>query len=145
MTVTIRPRSGWEGIDLGFAMARQWFFPLWLIWLSIAIPVYITATLLIPGKAWLVMLTLWWLKPLYESALLYWLSRALFDNPPSVKAVLRELLSVVKPGLLGNLTWRRLSPNRSFYMPIAYLEGLKGKPRKSRLKTARLASDNKSS
>lgn len=134
LAVIIRPRSGWEGIDLGFAMARQWFLTLWLIWLAIALPVYVIVTLIVSGEPWLVMLILWWCKPLYESALLYWLSRRLFDDSPTIKSIIRQLWKVVKPGLLGNLTWRRLSPNRSFYMPVINLEGLKGKPRRNRIK-----------
>ncbi len=47
MTVTIRPRNAWEGIDLGFAMTRHWLRPLWILWLGLALPVYLLAALLL--------------------------------------------------------------------------------------------------
>lgn len=133
ITVTIRPRSAWEGVDLGFTMARQWFLPLWMLWLSAALPLYLLAVLLFPDDPWLVILLVWWFKPLYEPLLLFWLSRTLFDEPPQIRTVLRQGLGIVWPQLLANLSWRRLSANRSFYMPVALLEQLKGKARKQRI------------
>lgn len=133
MTVAVRPRNAWEGIDHGFAMAREWFMPLWCLWLSAALPVYLLAALVFPERPWLVILLVWWLKPLYEPPLLFWLSRTLFGETQNIRTVLSQWFSIVKPQLLANLTWRRLSPNRSFYMPVALLEGLRGKERKHRL------------
>lgn len=133
MTVTVRPRNAWEGIDLGFAMARHWLRPLWTLWLAAALPVYMLAALFLSDSPWIVILLVWWLKPLYEPLLLFWLSRALFDEALTVGQVLRRSLSIVRPQLFANLTWRRLSPNRSFYMPVALLEQLKGKARKQRV------------
>jgi len=133
MMVTVRPRNAWEGVDHGFAMAREWFMPLWCLWLSAALPVYLFAALLFPERPWLVILIVWWLKPLYEPPLLFWLSRNLFGETQNIRTVLSQWLGIVRPQLLANLTWRRLSPNRSFYMPVALLEGLRGKERKKRL------------
>ncbi|MEJ1398422.1 MAG: DUF4129 domain-containing protein [Candidatus Sedimenticola sp. (ex Thyasira tokunagai)] len=133
MTVTIRPRNAWEGIDLGFAMARHWLRPLWMLWLVPALPVYLLAALLLSDYPWAVIMLVWWLKPLYEPLLLFWLSRRLFDEAPGVGEVLRRSLSIVRPQLFANLTWRRFNPNRSFNMPVAILEQLKGKERKRRV------------
>lgn len=133
MTVAVRPRNAWEGVDHGFAMAREWFMPLWCLWLSVALPVYLLSALLFPERPWLVILIVWWLKPLYEPPLLFWLSRTLFGESQSIRKVLSGWFGIVRPQLLANLTWRRLSPNRSFYMPVALLEGLRGKERKKRL------------
>ena len=133
MTVAVRPRSAWEGVDQGFAVAREWFLPLWCLWLSVALPVYLLAALLLPERPWLVILLVWWLKPLYEPPLLFWLSRALFGETLKIRAVLFQWFRIVRPQLLANLTWRRLSPNRSFHMPVALLEGLHGVQRKQRL------------
>ncbi len=47
--------------------------------------------------------------------------------------MLRRTLSIVRPQLFANLTWRRFNPNRSFNMPVAVLEQLKGKERKQRI------------
>lgn len=134
IAVTVRPRTPWEAIDLGFAMARQWFLPLWLLWLSLALPVYLLAALFLPQEPFWVILIVWWCKPMYEPLLLFWLSRALFGDRIGLRPTLRRTLSIVWPQLLNNLTWRRLSPTRSFVMPVAVLERLSGRDRRERLR-----------
>jgi hypothetical protein len=132
IAVKLRPRQAWESIDLGFAMARKWFIPLWSLWLCSALPIMVILALL-PLPLWLAGLVLWWLKPLYEPTLLYWLSRRLFAETVPIKSVFRSWFKIVLPQLVANLTWRRLSPSRSFVMPVAVLEGLKGRQRNSRI------------
>ncbi len=75
MAVRVRPRTAWEGIDLGFVMARNWFLPLWTLWLMTGLPLGLALYLLVGESVWLAMLLAWWLKPLYEPPLLFWLSR----------------------------------------------------------------------
>ncbi len=132
IAIKLRPRQAWESIDLGFAMARKWFLPLWTLWLCSALPVMIVLALL-PLPLWLAGLLLWWFKPLYEPALLYWLSRRLFAETTSIKTLYRSGFKIVLPRLVANLTWGRLNPSRSFVMPVALLEGLKGHHRSSRI------------
>ncbi len=134
IAVTVRPRTPWEAIDLGFTMARAWFVPLWLLWMVVALPVYLLVVLLLPDEPVWVIIIVWWLKPLYEPMLLFWMSRALFDDRVSLPAVLKRGWGVVWPQLLSNITWRRFNPNRSFTMPVSVLEGLKGKARRSRIR-----------
>ena len=50
MTLGVRPRSGWESIDLGFQMARVWWKQTWAIWLTLYVPVAALALLAIPNK-----------------------------------------------------------------------------------------------
>ncbi len=136
MAAAVRPRGAWEAIDLGFVMARHWFLPLWLLWMATALPLFLLAHIVFTafsGSVSYAGLVLWWGKPIYEPALLFWLSRALFDDTPRRRDVLRQLPAIVKPRLLSNLSLRRLSPNRSFYMPVALLEGLRGNERRQRL------------
>ncbi|MBT2968848.1 MAG: DUF4129 domain-containing protein [Candidatus Thiodiazotropha sp. (ex Ctena orbiculata)] len=132
IAVKLRPRQAWESIDLGFAMARKWYLSLWLLWLCSALPVMVVLALL-PLPLWLAGLLLWWLKPLYEPPLLFWLSRRLFAEDSTIKSVFRGWLRIVLPQLLANLTWRRLNPSRSFVMPVVVLEGLKGRRRSNRI------------
>ncbi|MCG7878050.1 MAG: hypothetical protein JAY75_15160 [Candidatus Thiodiazotropha taylori] len=132
IAIKLRPRQAWESIDLGFAMARKWFMPLWSLWLCSALPMMVVLALL-PLPLWLAGLILWWFKPLYEPTLLYWLSRRLFTETTPIKTVFRSWLKIVLPQLVANLTWRRLSPSRSFVMPVVVLEGLKGRQRSSRI------------
>lgn len=133
IAVTVRPRTPWEAIDLGFAMARAWFVPLWMLWLALALPVYLLSALFFADQPAWAILVVWWCKPAYEPLLLFWLSRALFGDRVETLATIRQAFSVIRPQLLANLTWRRFNPNRSFNMPVVVLEKLKGKARKKRL------------
>jgi hypothetical protein len=132
IAIRLRQRNSWEGIDLGFAMAREWFVSLWLLWLCSALPVMILLTLL-PLSLWLAGLLLWWLKPLYEPPLLFWLSRRVFSEHVSLRDVFKGWSRIVLPQMIAALTWRRLMPSRSFFMPVVVLEGLKGGRRRKRL------------
>jgi len=132
IAVRLRPRNPWEAIDLGFGLARQWFFPLWTLWMISAVPVMLLLALL-PIPLWLAGTLLWWFKPFYEPLLLYWMGRRLFDERPSWRELRQQWRRVVLPQLFANLTWRRLAPARSFTMPVAVLEGLKGKARAQRI------------
>lgn len=133
MSANIRSRTAWEGVDLGFAMARQWFWPLWGLWWMAAIPVVLLSLLLLHEWPIIGAFVVWWLKPLYEPLLLFWLSRRLFGERLSLRETLGQWRHMILPRLLSNLTLRRFSPNRSFYMPVSHLEGLRGKERLKRL------------
>lgn len=137
LSVKLRPRNRWEAADVGFAMGRKWFVPLWLLWLAVAIPFEaVLVLILIYGLQWhpaWVFVLFWWFKPMFEQPLLYFLSRALFGEQLRVRDVLRQWWKVVSPQLLQLLTIRRLSFSRSFDNPVAMLEQLRGKDRKQRL------------
>ena len=133
LEISLRRRSAWEAIDLGFALARRWFMPLWLLWLTSAVPLGVLLFLLFNEQLWLLMILVWWFKPLYEPPLLFWLSRAVFGEQLKVKTVIHQWWSVIRPQLFINLTLRRFNPSRSFTMPVALLEQLKGKARRSRI------------
>ena len=133
IAVKLRPRVPWEGIDLGFMLARQWFLPLWLLWMVSALPVMVLLSLL-PIPLWAAGVLSWWFKPLYEPPLLYWMGRRLFGDRLSWRELRSGWLQAVWPQLLSNLTWRRLHPSRSFLMPVSVLERLKGKARSQRIR-----------
>ncbi|PCH61271.1 MAG: hypothetical protein COC05_01660 [Gammaproteobacteria bacterium] len=134
LTVTLRKRSPSEAIDLGFAMARQWFFQLWGIWFIAAFPVFIVvACVSWYIDIWYGFILFWWLKPLYEQPLLYILSRQIFSEQVSVRSVFQNYWKIIKPQLPALLLWRRLSLSRSFNNPVGMLENLNGKPRRKRL------------
>ncbi|UTW04729.1 DUF4129 domain-containing protein [Amphritea atlantica] len=134
LEISLRRRTPWEAIDLGFALARRWFKPLWLLWLSSAAPLGIVLFFVFYDQLGWLMLIIWWFKPLYEPPLMFWLSRAVFGEQLPVKAVLRQWWPVVRPQLLLNLTLRRFNPSRSFTLPVALLEQLKGSARRDRLR-----------
>lgn len=132
IAVTLRPRTGWQSVDLGFKLGRQWFVPLFLLWCTLSVPVYLLCKLAgLPG--WLVLFTWWWFKPLYESPLYYWCSRAIFSEPVSIRQSLsvlpRKLFSLLSTYLL---LWR-FGTARSQNMSVIMVENLKGKARSGRI------------
>jgi hypothetical protein len=133
ITVALRPRSVWEAIDLGFGMARLWWSPLLTSWLLLALPVFVILNTVFYQYPFVASLLFWWLKPAYEQLPLVFLSRALFQQTMTFRERRKALLRAATRQLFANLTWRRLSPIRSFTAPIAQLEQLSGRPRQDRL------------
>jgi hypothetical protein len=125
LAVALRPRSPWEAVDLGFRMARVWWRPLFASWFASTLPIALALAALLPGRPWIVMLILWWLKPLFERAPLFVISRSVFGDPPGWRATLRALPGEWWRGGLYSLTIRRPTRARSFTLPVAQLEGLR--------------------
>jgi hypothetical protein len=132
LAFTLRPRSAWEAADLGIRLARHWWRPLTLLWLGVALPVLLTLFLLVDSMT-IALLLFWWLKPLYERSLLYYLSRAVFNAAPTLVGTLTTTPRLIWQQILSTLTVRRLSPCRSFDTPVVLLEGLTGKSRSRRI------------
>ena len=138
LAVALRKRSNSEAIDLGFALARRWFLRLWSVWLIGALPVFLVTICLIlfvenQYIGSIAFLFFWWLKPLYEQPILYILSRQLFSESISFHYIFKDYFQIIKPQLPALLLWRRLSLSRSFNNPVAMLEGLIKKERRTRL------------
>lgn len=132
-SVAIRPRSAWEALDLGVLLARRHAGLLLASWALLSLPLFALLCLLLwdyPGWA---IFAFWWLKPACERLPLHILSRALFGDTPSLGQAVKALPGLLKPQLLASLTWRRLSPTRSFDLPVLQLEGLSGQARSHRL------------
>ncbi|MYM62946.1 hypothetical protein [Pseudomaricurvus sp. HS19] len=133
IAIAPRLRTSWEAIDLGFLMARRWYWPLFACW---ALPCLVLTTLavaLLPGSPGYAVLLVWWLKPLLDRAPLYFLSQALFDEPITIRQCLAGLFSLWRKGCIPWLLWRRFNFNRSFDMPVTLLEGLSGPRGRQRL------------
>ncbi len=130
LRINLRPRSPWEAVDLGFALARHWFLPLWSLWLLSAFPLGLLLWLWQEPGPWL--FSIWWGKPLYEAPLLYWLSRKIFGESLNLKALWREKKRIFPLALLPNLLWRRLVLQRPLQFALIQLEGLRGKARQQR-------------
>lgn len=134
VAAVLRPRSSWEAIDLGFAMARRWWRPLWSGWVVVVLPVYALVWALLFDTPWLAWLLLWWLRPLFDRVPLHILSRAMFGATPRPFEVLQSLRGLLRPGVFGDLTLRRLDPTRALRMPVSQLEQLTGAARGRRLR-----------
>lgn len=133
LVIALRQRSHWSAIDLGMLLARRWWRSLLLSWLVPALTVYLLLALLLQDHPQLVILIVWWLKPLFERFPLYIVSRRLFGEQTHALDALRAYREVCRPDLLPWQLWRRLNPLRSFVMPVTLLEKLQGKRREKRL------------
>jgi hypothetical protein len=132
MTLALRPRNAWEGVDLGAAMLRAWWRPLYVTLFCVMAPIALAAHLLLPSN-FAALLVVWWLKPLYDRVLLHVMGSALFGAVPPVRATLASLPRLLRStGLAGGLTLRRLDTARSFNLPVRQLEGQRGKAARER-------------
>ncbi|RMQ45214.1 hypothetical protein ALQ04_04497 [Pseudomonas cichorii] len=132
-SVTIRPRNPWEAIDLGVLLAREHRTLLMGSWAAVTLPVFALLSFLLWDYPSLVFILFWWLKPAYERLALLILSRALFGPAPTLKQALKAWPATLKNQLIPSLTWRRLSPSRSFLLPVQQLENLSGIERSQRI------------
>ena len=127
LTAEIRPRSDWESVDLGLALVRRDFWRcLVLWWLAMGVPT------LLAGWWWwnspaLVLMLFWWWKPAGSRMVLFQLSRRLFGEQPSWRAIWRELPRVWWRRFFYRFVWARLSPWLPVTLAVEDLEGLRGK------------------
>ncbi|MCM2335242.1 MAG: hypothetical protein NDI66_00430 [Pseudomonas sp.] len=134
LTVALRPRTAWEAVELGGALLRAHAGAVWRPWLALTLPLFALLNLALWAldQLWLAAPLMWWLKPLFDRVPLYVLSRAVFGDVPAPRATLRALPAFARPSLLAGLTWRRLSPVRSLYLPVDVLEGAGGADARAR-------------
>ncbi len=123
VTLVIRPRSAWEAMDLGCRVAVKWFGRLWRLWLVTGLPTGLIGCLIALKYPRLAVVLIWWLKPIHEPLLLYWLSRAVFGETLPVRPVAGKWRWILGPHLLRLITRDRFLPERSFLMPVRFLEG----------------------
>ncbi len=132
-TAHIRPRNPYEAIDLGTSMVRQWWQALWLIWFSVSLPFALFFWfVLYDYRTWAVF-ALWWLKPLWETPVLHFIAKKLFQGDTTAKQIIKTTPRLLMRDLLLKITVRRFSITRSFDMPVSELEHLKGAKRNKRL------------
>lgn len=134
IVINTRTRSPWQAINLGVALTRAWFWPMFLSWVIPSGLMAILVALVFPSLAsWLPVTLVWWLKPLWDRGPLFIASRRLFNEDTSVKMTLKELKRLYPKDMLLWLSFRRFSLTRSYDLPVTCLEGLEGKVRSARL------------
>lgn len=131
-SVRIRPRGGWEALDLGFRMARENWRPLWAIWFALYLPAAALALGLLHANLWIGGLVLWWAKPLFDRFLLHVASRAVFGEAPGVRETLRAWREILRCGVFASLTLQRFDLARSFILPVWQLEQQRGRAARER-------------
>ncbi|MDR2871651.1 MAG: DUF4129 domain-containing protein [Xanthomonadaceae bacterium] len=137
LTVHLRKRSSWEAIELGTALVRRHAAAIWKPWLLLTGTVFVAvnAAAWAIDQIWLAAWLMWWLKPVFDRIPLFVISRAAFGDTPSTGRTLRAQWDWGWRPLLSYLTWRRLSPARSVFMPIELLEGGDRKQQRERRRT----------
>ena len=122
----LRPRTMSEATDLGVRLVQAnarsvWvtFTPVWAVVAVISLAFGSVAT-------WLPGLIIFCMKPWLDRTLLFVLSRAVFGTPTRLADVWAAQRTVWWQQLLPTLTWRRLSPWRSYTQPARQLEGQRG-------------------
>ncbi len=120
----MRPRTSFEAVDFGFLITRIFWRRLIVAWLLPSLPLMVLLAFWLPDMPFLGLPLFWLLKPLFERPMLFVLSRAIFGEIPRWREVFRW--SSIGPGLLADLTLRRLSPQRSVVMPVSMVEGSRG-------------------
>lgn len=127
--IVIRPRTPWESMDLGIALGRHYLKPMLLALFTLFIPLYGVLLFFFWERPLWIFLIFYWLKPLFDRIPLYIVSRGIFEPTPSYSATMRYFFKSLKTGLIGDLTWRRISLMRSYLLPIRHLEGLNNRQR----------------
>ena len=134
IAITLRRRSPWEAMDLGFSMLQRWWRPTYAAHAMVFVPVasLVIAACWASGVLWLAIFIIKWLEPLYDRVVLHVLSRAVFGEVPTWRKVLAESGQWLGTGLFWALTFDRFDLARSFNLPVRQLEGQRGAERRAR-------------
>lgn len=127
VTAEIRPRSDWEAVDLGLAMARRDFWRCFSVWWLAVLPPVALAGWWLWDSPMLWLLFFWWIKPFGSRMVLFELSRRLFGERPSWRAALREIPRAWTRRFFHRMLYARLSPWLPVMLAVEDLEGLRGK------------------
>jgi hypothetical protein len=130
--VALRPRAGLEAVDLGFRMARAWWRPLAVTWLALVVPVGAAITVALREHPFGAVAVLWWLRPVFDRVPLHVLGGRFFGEPTGLADTVRALPRLLRSGLGTSLFVQRLTPARTFLLPVLQLEGLRGAARRQR-------------
>jgi hypothetical protein len=135
IAIGLRRRSPWEAMDLGLTMLQRWWRQVYVPHLLFALPVMALA---LGGawwleRAWFALVVIWWMKPAYDRVVLHVLSRAVFGELPTTRAVFGAAKQWLRTGLFSALLFR-LWPDttRSFSLPVRQLEGQSGRAGRER-------------
>ncbi|HJV91550.1 MAG TPA: DUF4129 domain-containing protein [Holophagaceae bacterium] len=121
-----RARRPLEALDLGLGLLQAHRGPVYgvfLLQLGILLAFLLPFTWAQP--AWSLLWILW-LTPVLNRGTLHVLSRRVFGQEAGLATFASQLGPIHRRGLLASLLWRRLSPARSFLLPVWQLEDQKG-------------------
>ena len=125
LQVKLRPRNHWQTIDLGMRITINNLKPLLIIGMMITLPLSLLLYSVIQ-EAWIACLVLFWLKPVIERPILFYISRSIFSEQVTLAQVVDKLPMLLKTDWANSYTIGRISMSRSFNEPVRMLEGLRG-------------------
>jgi len=131
--VALRPRTVWEGCDLGVRLLQASHRTVYRNHLLVMLPLSALLLATVEIADWLPMLLLWLCKPWLDRTLLFCLSRALFGEETRAADLWAAARSVWGGQWLRTFTLARLSASRAFTAPVVQLEGLAGRDLRKRL------------
>ncbi len=132
ITAAIRQRTVWEATDLGLAMVRRWWRPIEVGFLAAALPPALIIFLALGQYPLVALAVFWWFKPFYDRMPLFSVSRLLVGQGVSF-ALISETPRILGGHILGDLTYRRFCPWRSYVAPVRMLEGVRGSASRNRV------------
>jgi hypothetical protein len=132
IAVELRPRPMHEAGDLGARLVQANARSVWATCTPVFAAVFLLALSSVEIASWLPSVLIFWLKPWMDRSVLFVLSRAAFGQSTRFADLWRAQREVWWSQLFTSLTWRRLSPWRSYTQPIYQLEGQRGKARRQR-------------
>ena len=124
LALRMRPRTPMEAADLGVRLCQNAARPVYLCYWAVGLPVVALSLATFEIATWLPALLIWWAKPWLDQTILFVLSRAAFGQPTALGDLWKAQRRVWWSQLPLSLTTRRLSPWRSFTLPVYQLEGL---------------------
>lgn len=134
LTVAIRPRRGHESVDLGLRLARTNAWALWGAFVPVFLLVSAGVIALLHENTFLVVLVIWWLKPMFDRIALFVLSRSVFGARPRVRDTWRALPSLYRRGAVAGQLHRRLDAARSLNLAVWQLEEQRGRDGRNRVR-----------
>lgn len=125
VTMEIRPRTDWEAVDAGLAMARRDFWRSWAAWWMAVWPVLLLLYPMRDQPGWWAVIFFWW-KLTGCRMVVFQLSRKLFGENPAWSALWKESLRAWTRRFGYRMIVARLSPWKLMSMVVEDLEGLRG-------------------
>lgn len=139
IAVELRSRSSHQSNDLGIAMVRRFSSSVFTPWLMLMVPVVAGAAVIATVNStamWLSIVGLWWIRPLFERAPRYVLSRELFGQSPSAMQTVADVInSWFTWRTAAELTFARVFPSRAFADPVWELERTSGSGASQRVRS----------
>lgn len=127
LRIRLRLRGAFEAMDSGFALLRANGRLAYALFLALYAPVGAALFWLFWSRAWIALILMWWLKPVFDRPVLHALAKATFGEEPTIRSSLKEAPAMFRHGALAGLLWRRFSLNRAFTLPIWQLERQQGR------------------